>query len=137
MQNTIQLAIARWGDSMITPEEREEIINAAVEKAILSLPTVMGSLMAQQAMYSKLNSAFYKDYPDFAKHKDVVASTIEQVDGQNPLLAYEEKLAKAVPLIEQKIKTLGTLDMKGVDPKPRRTFDGPLEAVRPTNHGDI
>lgn len=125
---------------MITLEERQEIIDAAVEKALLSLPAVMGNLMAQQVVYNKLNSQFYKDHPDFAAHKDVVASTVEKVDGQNPLLSYEEKLAKAVPEIRQRLQNMKSMDMEKVSTNPKRVFEGEfgsLESVRPGNNGEI
>ena len=44
----------------MTPEEKEEIINLAAEKALLALPEVVGNLMAQQASFAKINSQFYK-----------------------------------------------------------------------------
>jgi hypothetical protein len=137
MQNTIQLETARWGASVITPEERQEIIDAAVEKALLMLPTVVGNLMAQQATQSKMVSQFYKDHPDFAKHKDIVAACIEQVDGHNPLLLFDEKLAKAVPMIQQRIKDMSVANTTIVNTKADRTFSGPLEAKRPDYNGEF
>ena len=38
----------------------QEIIDAAVEKALLSLPKVMMSLMTQHAFYMKANKEFYE-----------------------------------------------------------------------------
>lgn len=137
MQNTTRLEIARWGVSVVTAEERQEIIDAAVEKALLMLPTVVGSLMAQQATQSRLISQFYKDHPDFAKHKDIVAACIEQVDGHNPLLSFDEKLAKAVPVIQQRIKDMGAANITTVNTKADRTFSGPLEAKRPNYNGEF
>jgi len=123
---------------MISEEEKQQIIDAAVEKALLLLPSVMGNLMAQQATYSRLTSQFYKDHPSFAKHKDVVAACIEKVDGSFPTLPYEEKLKRAIPDIEATIKTLSVAGTQEVQGKPNRQYDGPLEAKRPfTDHGEI
>ena len=106
---------------MITEEEKQEIIDRAVEKALLMLPDTVGSLMAQQATYARLNSQFYKDHPEFVNHKEVVASVIEKVDGENPTIKYEEKLKKAEPLIRERIAMLDTLDMKEAK-QPSRDF---------------
>lgn len=121
---------------MVTEEERQSIINEAVEKALLALPSVMGNLMAQQATYSKLTSKFYRDHPEFAKHKDIVASCIEKVDGQNPTLPFDEKLKKAEPEIQKQIEMLHSVSLDATKGTPNRTF-GPLEAQRPTDHGEF
>lgn len=88
---------------MITQEEKEEIIAAAVERTLLAIPDVIGNLMANHAMLHKLNSQFYKDHPEFAKRKDIVQAAVEYVEGKNPLLKYEEILQKAVPEIERRM----------------------------------
>ena len=51
---------------MLTQEEKDEIINAAVERTLLAIPDVVGNLMANHAMLHKLNSEFYKKYKEFA-----------------------------------------------------------------------
>lgn len=138
-QNTTRLETARWEDRMITQEERQEIIDTAVEKALLSLPAVMGNLMAQQAAYSKINTQFYKDYPDFASHKDVVRAIVEKVDGENPLLTYDEKLKKAAPLIMESIRVTKGLDVTTIKADLNRTYAGSesLTAQRPDSLGDL
>jgi hypothetical protein len=109
---------------MITPEEKKEIIDLAVEKALLMLPEVVGNLMTQHATLVKMNSQFYKDHPEFAGHKSVVASVMEKVDGQDTLAKYEDKLKTAIPEIKSRIALLGTLDMKTVSSNPDRNFNG-------------
>ena len=59
---------------MITEEEKEEIINKAVERALLMLPDTVGNLIANHVALSKLNSKFYADHPEFRDKKDIVAS---------------------------------------------------------------
>lgn len=105
----------------MTEEEKQEIIDKAVEKALLVLPETVGNLMAQQATYAKINSQFYKDHPEFADHKQVVASVVEYVDGTYPELEYEDKLKKAVPIIKDRIRTMSTLNMDKAD-RPSRDF---------------
>ena len=108
---------------MLDKEERDSIINEAVEKALLLLPQTVGSLMANQAALFKLNKEFYEKYPDFAGHKQVVAAVLEKVDGDIPLASLEEKYEKAVPLIRERLKTIGSLEMKTAT-EPKRTTNG-------------
>ena len=123
---------------MISEEEKQQIIDAAVEKASLKLPEVVGNLMMQQATYSKLNSKFYSDHPEFRDHKDVVMATIEWVDGHNPMLGYKEKLDKAVPEIKRRIEMKTKLSMDAPKKPEMARYDAPLEAKRPfTDHGEI
>ena len=41
---------------MITPEEKEEIIQAASERALFLLPQIVGNLLAQKIAQFKMNS---------------------------------------------------------------------------------
>lgn len=106
-------------------EERESIIqeavNRAVEKALLTLPEVMGNLMVEHATHIKLNTQFYKDHPEFTNHKDVVASVVEMIDGKDTLAPYEKKLKDAIPEIRSRIALLGKMDMNSVN-QPNRDF---------------
>jgi len=102
--------------------EKQEIIDLAVEKALLMIPEVVGNLMAQNATYHKLNSKFYKDYPEFKDKKDIVTSVVEMLDGQNPGLEYEKILEKAVPEIRKRISLTGTLNMTTVSVPGNRSF---------------
>lgn len=90
---------------MVTEEEKQEIIDKAVEKAMLLLPEVVGNLIAQHVTLSKLNSKFYADHPEFRENKGAVVSVIEMVDSENPGMKYEEILSKAVPRIKERIAT--------------------------------
>lgn len=108
---------------MITEEEKQEIIDKTVEKALLLLPTTMANLMTQHAALNKLNSEFYSKHEEFKKHKDVVVSTIEKIEGNNPGMDYEKILKEAVPEIKSRINTLKNLDMNNVPSKPNRTFN--------------
>lgn len=122
---------------MVTDEERNEIINAAVEKALLSLPTVIGNMMQQQAEFTKINKDFYAAYPDFRPHRDIVQAVVERVDGDNPLMTLQEKLNEAVPIIREQIKTRGSLDMTKAN-RPNRDFSKSFEADRPSiDNGEL
>jgi len=98
----------------ITEEEKEEIINKAVEKALLMLPEVVGNLMTHHIAMSKINAKFYADHPEFRDHKEAVVSVIEKVEGANPLLKYEEILNIAIPEIRSRIETEKNLNTDSV-----------------------
>ena len=124
---------------MITQEEKDEIINAAVEKTLLLIPETVGSLMASHAALHKINTKFYADYPEFKERKDIVASVVEMIEGKNPLAKYEDILREAIPEIKKRLATIQNLDMKNVTSKPDRDLKGLdiLEAERPNPHGEI
>ena len=112
---------------MITEEERNEIIGLAVERALLLLPETVGHLIVNHIAMSKMNAAFYTDpdHSEFRDKKDIVASVIEMVEGQNPHLTgdYQAILAKAVPAITERIKTTKGLDTTTIS-EPNREFHG-------------
>jgi len=123
----------------MTQEERDEIINAAVERTLLLIPEVIGNLMSSHAALHKINQKFYSDYPEFKNEKNVVASVVEMVEGKNPLVTYEDILKKSVPEIRQRILTMKSLNMENVNPKPDRNLKGLdiLEADKVNPHGEI
>jgi len=99
---------------MMDEKEKEEIINKAVERALLMLPDTVGNLIANHVALSKLNSKFYADHPEFKDKKDIVTSVVEMIEGKNPLSKYEDILKEAVPEIKRRIDTLKPLDMERV-----------------------
>jgi hypothetical protein len=114
---------------MVTEEEKEEIINKAVEKALLMLPEVVGNMMAQHVTLAKLNTQFYTDYPEFKDHKNVVASVVEMVDGKNPNCEYSKILSMAIPEIRKRINDISELDMIDVTNSPNRDFSSANGAI--------
>lgn len=99
---------------MITPEERQEIIDAAVEKALLVLPEVVGTLMVNHAAMLDINKKFYSDHPDFVTHQTVVRSVVEQLEAQRPGIDYKDLLKDAVPIIRERIALQSGLNMDTV-----------------------
>ena len=120
---------------MITEEEKQEIIDKTVEKALLLLPETVGALMANQALLHKLNREFYTKYPEFNKRRDIVTSVIEMVEGKNSLMKYEDILKKSVPEIRQRINTMKNLDMNNISKNPDRHFES--LSASPNPHGDL
>lgn len=87
---------------------QEEII----EKALLMLPNVMADMMMQSESLRMLNQNFYKGNEEFKKHKDIVASVVEEIDMKNPGLDYKNILEKATPIIKNRIKLTSSLDVE-------------------------
>ena len=107
---------------MLTQEEKEEIIAAAVERTLLAIPEVIGNLMANHAMLHKLNSEFYKAHPEFAKRKDIVQAVVEYTEGKNPLSKYEDILEKSVPEIERRMLAIKDVSVDDVPKAIPRDF---------------
>ena len=107
----------------MTEEEKQEIIDRAVEKALLMLPEVVGNLMAHHVALSKMNTEFYKSHPDFANKKHIVASVIEMIEGKNPFLEYKDLLEKAIPEIRKRIADTKDLNVIDVSPTMNRNFE--------------
>jgi hypothetical protein len=107
---------------MLTQEEKDEIINAAVEKAMLMLPDVIGNLIVNHVALHKLNKKFYETYPEFRDKKDVVQSVVEMVEGKNPLLDYSEILEIAVPEIRSRMGLTKGLNVVKAEVEIKRDF---------------
>ncbi len=120
---------------MVTQEEREEIIEATIERILLRLPEVVGNLMTNHAALFKLNKKFYEEYEEFVTHKDIVAKVIEEIDGSHIGMPYEDILKKAVPVIRQRIAVVSSLDTTRIAPKEELnlTYDG----QKSNSHGEI
>lgn len=125
----------------MTSEERQAIIgeavDKAVEKALLVMPEVIGNLITDHVAMAKINAEFYKAHPEFKDHKESVVSVIEKVNGQNPLLNHKDLLNKALPEIQERIKTVGSLNMETVSSNPSRVYE-PLSVPKIDNpHGEL
>jgi len=110
---------------MIPKEEREGIIEEAVERALLRLPDVMNRLLSSGIVMKKLNTEFYEKYPEFDMHRNVVASVVEKIEGKNPTDDYATILKKAVPKIEERLEDIKELDFTTL-PKPKLDFHGEI-----------
>jgi hypothetical protein len=107
---------------VITESEKQEIINAAIEKLLLMLPEVIGNLITNHVALNRMNKQFYDKYPNFKDHKSVVASVVERVEGTNTLDDYEKILEKAVPEIKKAIAGTKDLNITSIS-KPNLNFD--------------
>jgi len=119
----------------MTDDEKQEIIDKAVEKALLMLPQVVGNLLVSHAAMAKLTNAFYRDHPEFRDHKVAVASVLELIEGRNPGMKYEDILKDAIPQIRERITVAGGLDVRTVSKTPSRHLP-PLRSPE-SPHGEI
>jgi hypothetical protein len=117
---------------MIDQEEKQAIINEAVEQALLRLPEVVGNLITSHISSIKINKQFYDKFPEFKDSKDLVAKVIEKLENDNPGIDYVKLLDLAAPLIKEQIKTIGPLSMKTVL-KPNRD----MSKVFSSNNGEL
>ena len=96
----------------LSDEQMNKIINKAIEGILLQMPDVIGNLMKNHAVLHKTNREFYERYPEFAKHKNVVASVLQQIEGTNPTAKYEDILQQAMPEIQRQIDIVKNSSMK-------------------------
>ena len=96
---------------MVTPEEKEQIIQEALERILRALPETIGNLMKAQSMYKQLTEGFYKENPELKDHSDVVREVVAKVEGENPMADYSDILKNALPKIKDQLKMKNSLSM--------------------------
>jgi len=100
----------------------KDYIDTKIEGLYLSLTEIVGNAMAHQAFCNKVNAEFYKNHPEFRDHKDIVASVVEMVDGENPALEYDKVLELAVPKIHERLAITKNMNVTSVTTNPSRDF---------------
>lgn len=110
---------------MITPEEREEIITASVERALLMLPEVIGQLIQHKVGMKKMVEGFYADNKELIDYKEIVGNVMEEVESKNPGVKPSELMKEALPLIKRRIETVKSVDITRAD-RPTDTRMGEL-----------
>lgn len=124
---------------MITEQEKQDIINAAVEKTLLMIPETMGNLMKEHATMLSMKKEFFDKNKDLIGYEHVLAKITEKLEHDNPGKDYGELLNQAASTAREQIKKTKHLDMENVSSQPNRAFN-PLnigEADRPKLHGEI
>jgi hypothetical protein len=99
---------------MITEQEKQEIIDRAVEETLRRLPEVVGNLMVSNTVYSKMSEEFYSKHKEFTNHREIVQTVVAQIESSDPTKNYETILAEAVPQIRQQIQMKGKVNMDPV-----------------------
>ena len=97
---------------MITPEEREGIIQESLERILKVLPETIGNLMKAQSMYQQLTKTFYEENPELKGHSDIIREVVAKVEGANPTMDYGDILKLSLPTIKDQLKIKTDLSMK-------------------------
>ena len=95
----------------ISEEMINRIADRVVEKSLLKFVDVVGNLMRHNAAAAKLNTDFYKKYPEFKDEFESVRRVIYKLEKENPAMDHEELFEKAAPLIRQRIGQVKGLDV--------------------------
>jgi len=103
-------------------QDIKDYIDTKIEGLYLSLTEIVGNAMAHQAFCNKVNAKFYKDHPEFKDKKEVVASVVEMIDGENPAIEYDQLLEKAIPRIRERLATTNSMDVSSITTNPNRDF---------------
>ena len=101
----------------MTPEDREEI-QAMITEAFLKMPEVVAALFQEKLVLQKMRDQFYAEHKSFEKHKDIVASTMEELEGANSGKTYEQLLKESVPVVQRRIDAIGKANLQHIDTKP-------------------
>lgn len=109
----------------ISEEQSQRIIDRAVEKTLLKIPEVIGNIITHHMSLIKLNKDFYDQNPELQKHKQTVATILEQVEGKNPFDDYSELLIKALPKIKEQVSLASGLDMQKLE-VPEMVYNGEI-----------
>ena len=76
--------------------------------------------MASHAALHRMNTNFYKDYPEFKNHKEVVASVVEMEEGKDPTAKLEDIFDRSVPEIRNRLALMEKLNPDAVLSPPNR-----------------
>jgi len=87
----------------LSDKQLSDLTDMVLEKALLRLPEIVGTLMQNHATNFKLVKEFYDKHPELKKHRAVVAAAIEHTEMNNPGKRYEEILEFALPEIERRL----------------------------------
>jgi hypothetical protein len=102
---------------VITQEERESIVQEAVERTLRFLPGVVSNLMVSKEVYDKMTEKFYSDNPEFKQFKPIVAEVVSKIEGKDPTKTYEQILREATPEIKKAIELRQKVSMDLVERK--------------------
>lgn len=90
----------------MTEQELDLITNKVIEQVLLRMPEVIGNLIREQAMMSKLNKKFYGENPEFKDNLPLIGSILEQLESNNVGIEYDKLLEMSIPIIKDRIQTI-------------------------------
>jgi len=77
--------------------------NKAVETSLRSMPELISRLVKKSVIINQLNKKFFDDNPKFLDNKEIVNSTVMEIELRNPGATYEEILKLSIPEINKKL----------------------------------
>jgi hypothetical protein len=98
-----QLDLIKEGSLETFNKVLEEMALKTVETTLRSIPVMIGKLLQVSAATQELVKAVYDSNPEFKNYKELVAITIQEVEGANAGLNFQQVVEKAVPIIKVKI----------------------------------
>lgn len=123
---------------MITEEEKLEIVDMAVEKALRLLPETLTNLMISKEIYDKMTEKFYSENKEFQEYKPIVAEVVSKIEGQDPTKSYEQILKEATPKIKEAIELRKQVSMDKLERKDLNlNFDETPKLKVDEDYGEI
>jgi hypothetical protein len=118
----------------ITPEEKEQLYREFKERMFpefqelmyLNMPKIIGNLIDQHLNDRKIRDGLYSKRPEFKKRPDLVAATMQKIEGNNPLMDAEEVIKMAIPELDQILKDIKPLDLETIGKRPNLSLNGEL-----------
>lgn len=104
------------------------VIKASVEESLRILPSVLNHLTYQATYLKTMSDNFYKQNPDLAREKELMAKTIEAVEIENPGMSYEQILEKSAKRARDVLATRNKTFEK--NPKQLEQFDSKLKDLK-------
>jgi len=113
----------------IINEVLSRVYNKAVEDTIRQTPDLMLRLFVSQQAQQKQVKDFYDRNPNFKAHRDIVQSTVQQVEAANAGKDYNFILGLAEPIIRGRISKLAELKELPVDKPDLSKLNGGMDVL--------
>jgi len=104
----------------------DKIVFEVTEKVLLRMPEVIGNLMKNHSEINKMTKGFNEKYPEFKTDPVSVQSVVGQLERENTGMLYEDILEKAVPLIKERMRTVGSLDISNIGERSKLALNIPI-----------
>jgi len=98
----------------LTEEQIDNIVAIVMERILNAMPKVIGNLMQQQATANKIKKDYYEKYPEFEKHKEIVAAVVQKFEGENLTTTLDIIMERATPVIKERIRVKESLDLSTI-----------------------
>ncbi len=115
-------------------EEKQEIVDRLFEKVkdellknqeevYLGLPAIASNLVLERGKMFELNKQMYADHKEFKGHEQTVQAVVQETEGDNPTMDYDDILKIAIPEVKKRLKSTEGLSMTNTSgAQPDRTY---------------